>query len=257
MTIIFDGSFTSGWKSSGGRISNFSFSCILAADRFTSLPIYRGRTKVGKFTIRPGDRCNVGTSLNERCQVARMWDGTKHWDFDLGKDVPDWDGPSVVGTTQWYGFSYMLDESYTSNGDWFQVWEFGWASESVGLDNRNMRLWIRQASLPVSEGSSPSGVIIPGVWYDFLIRVKLSYGTDGIFEVLLRRPGETKYTQVHYTNGVTARSDQLVHQTGPYRGKSTNTQIVYMSDYKVGTNRADVEYNPDPCPTSQCDFTIT
>ncbi len=243
MTIIFDGSFTSGWKSSGGAISAFTFSCILK-DRFSALPSYSGRNNVGKFTIKPGDHCNSGTS--ERCQCAAYWP------------------KSVVPSTQWYGFSFMLDNTWTSNGGWFQVWEFGWPSESIGIDVNN-HLWLKQAYPNI--GTTSSFALSKGVWYDALVKIKLSYGTDGIYEVLIREPGDATYSQVHYSTGISAKSTELVHQLGPYRGGSTNTQILYIADYKVGTTRADVEYTgtippppPPPPPPSQipiCSFMIS
>ncbi len=236
MTLLFDGSFTLGWQSRTGPISNFSFSCIVAADRFQALTSFSGRTKVGKFIIKPDDQCNV-TNDDERCQCAKMWSS------------------SVVGTTQWYGFSFMLDPTWTSNGQWFMLWEYGWPSEVLDINNNN-QLFIKQYYS--NKATTLSAPIVKDQWYDVLARIKLSYASDGIYEVFLRRPGETTYKQVHYSTGATAISNQLVHQLGPYRGASSNIQILYIADYKVGTERNDVEYeNSNPCPTSICNFTIT
>lgn len=230
MSLIFDGSFITGWQSRGGAISNFTFSCIVAEDRFSVMPIFSGREHVGKFTIKNGDVCNTSNG-EERCQIAKMWPS------------------SVIGTTQWYGFSFMLDPTWTSNGQWFMLWEYGWPSEVLDINNNN-QLFIKQYYS--NKATTLSAPIVKDQWYDVLIRIKLSYASDGIYEVFLRRPGEATYKQVHFSTGATAILNQLVHQLGPYRGRaSTNTQIVYIADYKVGTTRTDVEYGGTSIPAPE------
>ncbi len=241
--VIFDGNFTSGWESRAGAVSDFTFSCIVSADRFVAMPSYMGRKYVGKFIIKPGDKCNVRNN-DERNQVAKMWTS------------------SVIGTTQWYGFSFMLDPTWTQNGyikpdgtpsNWFMLWEFGWPTEVLDISMDNKLIAYKEQTISTLVHTEP--LLNKGEWYDVLAQIKLSYETNGLYEVWFRRPGETTYSKIHYSTGVTAYPTELAHQLGPYRGPSANTQIVYVSDYKVGTTRADVSYSgstvitPTPTPT--------
>lgn len=248
MSVIFNGSFTSGWQSKTGAISNFAASCIISADRFQALFSYAGRYNVGKFIIKDGDGCDT-THVDETTKVYSSWPA------------------SVIGTTQWYGFSLMLDPSWVTSGQWFMFWKYGWSTEVIGIDVGN-KLWIKHY-IP-NKTTSVLIPLIPGQWYNFLIKLKISYGTDGIYEISLRRPGESVYTVIHSSTGVTAESGALVHQLGESRGGlSTNTQIIYIADYKVGTEMLDVipeivftptptsTLTPTPSPAPICGFNIT
>lgn len=244
MTEIFNGDFTSGWKSRTGPISNFLFSCIVAADRFQALPSFQGRANVGKFIIKPGDMCNV-TNTDERCQVMKAVTS------------------SIIGTTQWFAFSFMLDPTWTSNGyiksdgmpsNWFMLWEFGWPTQMLNISMDNKLEAFQTKGTTVSTNINPT--LAKGSWYDVLMRQKFSYGSDGIFEVWIKKPGESTYSIIHYSTGVSAEAAELAHQLGPYRGKSSNTQIVYIADYKVGTTRADVEYRSGPLQPPVVSFTV-
>lgn len=236
--LLFNGDFTSGWQSRNGPISNFPYSCIVAADRFSALSSYAGRDYVGKFILKSGDKCNV-TNTDERNQVMGYWSS------------------SDIGTTQWYGFSFMIDKLLTSYGNWLNIWEFGWPTEMINIIDNNTLL-IKQR-YPNKE-TKLSNLIITNQWYDILIKLKLSYGSDGTYEVWLRKPNEALYSSspVHSSTGISAKSTELVHQLGIYRVASPITQTLYIADYKVGISRADVEYirNGATCPILSCTLSM-
>lgn len=240
MTILFDGVFKSQWNGINGPIDNWNYGCIVSGDRFTSLPVYDGHINVGKFIIKDGDECNSGTTGAERCMVGATGSYTK---------LP------AVGNTVWFGFSFKLDSTWTLENTWQMLWQLGHPTETIYLGGLN-ELRIRQTMIGYDQAVVPEIIISKNVWYNILMKIKLSYGSDGIYDVYIQKPGDASYNLIHSTTGQTLETDpgSQMFSMGMYRGKEAiYTNTIYYSDYKIGTTRADVEI----CNISTCDFTIT
>jgi hypothetical protein len=196
-------------------------------------------TKALRLELRPGDKGYQYSSFTEPYVRAELERG----------------GINHIGKTLWYGFSIYVDPSWVdnstdSNGTIVAQWHSPNDSCDIArgphLGIRILRTleWsVQNTSDPNACTTSASrtsvnfnlGPVTKGVWVDWVIYAKWSYGSDGELKIwksgnlVINRNGPNTYND---------QSEQLfkwgIYKSWWNREKPVNTFVLYYDEIKIG-----------------------
>lgn len=269
MSIIFNGVYkptdvVRGSQGSGG-FGAYTEGCTWINDRVIALPATRrpGKT-MAKMIIMPGDNCwtSHDRTVIQQLNIHTINPG-ESWEI-------------------WGGFSHMLDPLWQPNGyGWTHLGgmtlnsvNFGGEAYPASLDTGLALLFYngsnRELSLRLMKSKTPiiSDYIV-GIWHDLMYHVKFTVTNTGFIEIYHREEGKSNYSIIYSKYnfqtlynyvGDGKPNDPMYTRMLLYRdGRSTNTQIIYNMEPKIGTTRADVEYiiNETICPPLTCNLAMS
>lgn len=252
VTLLWDGSF----HGNEHRDSKYVFhsdgqykesTCLAQADSFavvlaSSLPAGR-KGYAGKFYDGVGAayECNS----NRRVQI-------------LGK-VPDHPGPTGIRDV-WYGWSQYLEPPWSPSGGTMGTGSIGIAliengatvsGKGIGLVNYPDS-WVFQVNAAGVEHVNILEEDMSGKWYDWMYHIKWARDNTGFLEIYVKRPGDTDYGMIYSKYDFVSEYPQpgidpedsimevKVGQSADLRAQ--NPQTTYILNPKMGTTRADVEF---------------
>ncbi len=266
-TLIWDASFTGAetWTGKFVDWGAWDYPCSYNSAGLTLMDAFgRSGKYMTKMVVNPSTTCfGVNDISTQRIELE---------DYDSIADEAE-------GTDRYYGWSFYLPSDFVVHaGDWKNIAQ--WHQTYYGMnpvirltvEDNYLKLYICAGDVTGSTGACPANRLRSSVlltpsqltrseWHDIVIRVKFS-ATSGITEFWHKTGSENSYTKVHsqsglptlqYQNSVTER----VHfrAIGNYRGPATtDTDTIYVMNYKIGTAFDDVEYGgssaPDTTPPS-------
>lgn len=239
--LVFSGDFENGdwtppWKTS-----------CKGDDDFDDFSIVTAPVRQGKYSAR--------FRLNGNSVCGGTW-GNRFELYETGNERE--------GSEYWYSLSAYFDPSW-GGGDYYHIF-LQWHGPTVLSPELSLQTHGSSIRYTMCTGVSPERPtptencayrtypeIIPnfekGVWYDFLVHVKWTASAKGFVEIFAKTSTESVFDElvnlrdVPTLQHISGIADQVSStHIGLYRsGGYTDTDIIYLDNFRMGTTRSSVE----------------